>query len=162
MGFFSNLFSTKEPSAEEIVAKKMALFEIKLRDLTLRLTHKRLAMQEGANVVAFEELQGLSDYEVSSLPEDCIVIMAALYRRAIGEGAPHHVALSIVNSTRLLPIQWKAVSKFQTIEEYIVERLKVEQAAMDRKHPILKYLTQDFVSYGVQEANLVIQEIFGY
>lgn len=162
MGFFSNLFTPREPSAEEIAAKKMALLMKKLRDLTLRLTHKRIAMQEGENKVAFEKLQKLSDYEVSSLPESNIVTMAGIYRRCIGEGANHKVALQIVNSSRALPVQWKDISNFQTIEEYIVERLKVELAVMDAQNPILKYFTQNFISNALQESNLIFHEIFGY
>ena len=162
MGFFSNLFTPRELSAEEIAAKKMALLMKKLRDLTLRLTHKRIAMQEGENVVSFEKLQQLSDYEVSSLPENNIVTMAGIYRKFIGEGATHEVALKVVNSTRVHPVQWKDISKFQTIEGYIVERLKVELAAPSLSSTALKYYTQDFISNSIQETNLVFHEIFGY
>ncbi len=163
MGFFSNLFTPREHSAEEVAATKMALLKKRLRNVTLRLTHKRITMQEGENVVAFEKLQQLSDSEVLGLPEENIVVMAGIYRRCIGEGGyPHEAALKLVNSTRIHPIHWKDISKFKTIEEYIVARLEVELAAMDAKKPILKYLTQDFISNAVQESNLVFHEIFGY
>lgn len=152
----------RELSSEENEAKKMALFIKKLRDLTLRLAHKRIAMQEGENVVGFEELQQLSDSVVSALPESNMVTMAALYRRCIGEGAAHEDALQLVNATRLLPVQWKDISKFQSIEEYMTERLKVELGAPSLSEPTLKYYTQDFVSNAIQETNRVCHEIFGY
>ena len=162
MGFFSNLFAPRELTKEEITANKMALLAKKLRNLTLRLTHKRIAMQEGENVVSFEKLQKLSDYEISSLPENNIVTMAGIYKRCLGEGATHDVALRIVNSTRVLPNQWKDISKFQTIEEYIVERLKAELAAPSLSSTALKYYTQNFILNSIQETNLVFHEIFGY
>lgn len=161
MGFFSNLFAARELTAKEIAAKKMALLSKKLRDLTVMLAHKRISIQEGENVVPFEKLQKLSDYEVSSLPENSIVTMAGIYRRCIGEGAAHEIALKIVNSTRVLPVQWNDTSKFQTIEVYIAERLKVELAAPSLSSTAIKYFTQDFISDSVQKTNRIFQEIFG-
>jgi len=161
MGIFSKLFTPSEPTAEEIAAKNMDLLKQKLNALTLKLAHKRIAMHEGENAVSLDELQKLSDYEISSLPENSIVTMAGIYKRCIDQGANNEVALKIVNSTRVAPIQWNDTSKFQTIEEYIVERLKVELAAMDAKNPILKYLTKDNVSAGIQQTNLIFKEVFG-
>lgn len=161
MGFFSNLFAPRELTAEEIAANKMALLSKKLRDLTVMFAHKRISMQEGENVVPFEKLQKLSDFEVSCLPENNIVLMAGLYRRCIGEGANHEIALKIVNSTRVIPVKWNDTSKFQTIELYIAERLKVELAAPSLSSTTLKYFTQDFISDSVQKTNRIFQDIFG-
>lgn len=161
MGFFSNIFKAKELSAEEIKANGLILLKKKLRDLTLRLAYKRIALQVGENVGTVEELQQLSDYEVTSLPEDSIVTMSAIYRRCLGEGANHEVALKIVNSTRVLPIQWRDVSKFNTIEEYIDKRLQVELAVPSNSSTALKYYTQDFILNAIQETNHAFHEVFG-
>lgn len=162
MGLFSNLFTPREPSEEEIAKQKMTLLMKKLRELTLRLTHKRIAMQEGENVMSLEKLQQLSDYDVSSLPENNIVTMAGIYRKFIGGGATHEEALQVVNATRVHPIQWRDTSRFQTIEEYIAERLKVELAPPSLSSSALKYYTQDFISNSIQQTNLAFHEIFGY
>ena len=158
MGFFSNLFAPPKPTAEEIAANNMKRLAHKLRELTLKLVHGRISQQEGKNVTGLEKL---SDYEVSALPESSLVTMAAIYRRCIAEGASHEVALQVLNSTRALPIQWKDISKFQTIEGYIVERLKVELAHPSLSSTTLKYFTDELISDSVQEINKIFNEIFG-
>lgn len=162
MGLFSKLFAAREPSAEELISQKLALLSRRLRDVTLRFTHKRIVMQEGEKAVGLDRLQRLSDTEVSGLPEQNVVIMAAIYRRFIGEGASHENGLLVVNSSRVFPVKWGDTSKFKSIEEYINERLKVELAAADAKLPLLKYFTQDFVASIINETNQTVDEVLGY
>lgn len=162
MGFFSNLFSAVEKSAEQVAKEKMALFTAKRRGLILGLVRERLDVSSDGNAVTDEFLQQLTDINVHALPEAGIVTMAALYKQAISEGATHQGALTIVNITRLFPVLWEDVSQFETLEEYVMERLQVELAVADARYPVLKYFTREYVAHCIGQTNSLIRETLSY
>jgi hypothetical protein len=153
MGFFSNLFSVGEKSAEQVAAEKIAEFMSKRRGLIIGLVWERLGASGGASADAEKFLQQLTDNMVNMLPEAGIVTMTVLYKKAIGEGASHQVALRLVNMTRMLPVLWEDVSQFETLEDYVMERLQVEFAEADARYPVLRYLTKEHVTHCIRQTN---------